>query len=294
MATLTNLDNEIMANSALEGFIAELLPLSVFSRSFSDEAAQRGGQVLVPLIAGLSATTFTGTYNLSGGTQTVVTVTINRHKRVAVGQDDLTRWNSSRANLEAYSYQMGAALGVAVLQDILSLVTTANFGQATAIASTAMDIPQIRACRLALNTNNVPKRPRALILDCTPYDALLSVTNFVQAHMAMSPETLREGSVGRAMGFDLYELNSQFIAPSVIGFAAHADAIAIAMRYLAPQEGNSYRDARPVTDPVTGATFGIRDHYDDTIGQRFINLEAVYGYSVGISQGGRVIRKTEA
>jgi len=294
MATYTNLDNEIFSNAALETFLKTLLPFNAFSSNFSADPVQKGATVLVPLIASLTATTFGGSYAICGGSQSVVTVSINRHKHVPIGQNDLDAANSSRASLESFAAQQGRALALAVLQDVFTLCTTANFSLATAVASTALDVPQLRATRLALNQNDVPADPRALILDCVPMDALLSVTNFVQAQMFRDQGVLADGKVGRALGFGMYELNNLFPSTgSVMGFAAHASAIAIAMRYLAPQAGNTYSDARAVTDPGTGITIGLRDHFDNNTGTRYLNLEANYGYSVGLSTGGRLLKRTD-
>jgi hypothetical protein len=294
MATYTNLNNEIFAQNALNGFIARLLPFGAFSTNFAPTPVQKGDTVLVPLISALTATTFGGSYAICGGAKSVVTISINRHKHVPIGQNDLDAANSSEASLASFAYQQGGALAIAVLQDVFSLVNTTNFGLATAVASTALDVAQIRACRLALNKSDVPTDPRSLILDCVPYDALLGVTNFVQAHMIGDALAIREGRVPRALGFSLYELNSQFTNASVMGLAAHASAIAIAMRYLQPQEGNTYREARPIADPTTGLVMGLRDHYDNNTGARYVNLEANYGYSVGISFAGRVLKKTDS
>lgn len=294
MATYTNLDNEIFSNAALETFLKTLLPFNAFSTNFSADPVQKGATVLVPLIASLTATTFGGSYALCGGTQTVVTISINKHKHVPIGQNDLDAANSSRASLESFAAQQGRALALAVLQDVFTLCTTANFSLATAVASTALDVPQLRATRLALNQNDVAADPRSLILDCVPMDALLSVTNFVQAQMFRDQGVLADGKVGRALGFGMYELNNLFPSTgSVMGFAAHASAIAIAMRYLAPQAGNTYSDARAVTDPGTGITIGLRDHFDNNTGTRYLNLEANYGYSVGLSTGGRLLKRTD-
>lgn len=293
MATYTNLDAEIYSQAALEGFVKKLLPLMAFSRNFSAQPGTQGTYVLVPLISSLTATTFTGSYAVCGGTKSVVTVTLNRHKRCAVGQNDLDAWNNTASNLESFGFQQGAALGTAVIEDILTICNTANFSQSTAVAGASHDVPQIRKARLDLNTANVPMDPRSYILDCVPYDALLSVTNFVQAHMFRDNGVLAEGKIMRALGFDMYEVNSSFTAPSVIGFACHANAIAVAMRYLAPQAGHNYSDARAITDPETGITIGLRDHYDENTGERYINLEANYGYSVGISNGGRCVKRSD-
>lgn len=294
MATYTNLNNEIFADAALETFIKTLAPFSAFSTNFSPEPVKKGTDVLVPLISALTATTFGGSYAICGGTKSVVTITINRHKHVPIGQNDLDAANSSEASLISFANQQGIALAVAVLQDVFTLFTTANFALATAVGSTALDVPQMRRARLLLNQNDVPATPRSLLLDCVPYDALLGVTNFVQAHMMADALAIKEGRVPRALGFDLYELNSLFVSgASVMGVACHPAAVAVAMRYLQPQEGNTYRDARAVADPTTGLVFGLRDHYDNNSGARYLNLECNYGYSVGLTTAGRIIKQTD-
>jgi hypothetical protein len=293
MATYTNLDNEIFARNALEGFVYTLTPLAAFSTNFSDDALQKGGNVLVPLIGSITATTFSA-YNACGGSMSVITVALTNHKVAQVGQSDITAHTSSVAQLERFAFQQGAGLATLVLQDILKLCTTANYASATAVTSTTMDVAQIRKARITLNQANCPMTARSLILDCVPYDALLGVTNFVQAHMYGDRVAIASGTVPRALGFDLYETNNLFPSGnSVMGLAVHPSAVAVAMRYLAPQPGNKYLDARPVTDPQTGMTIGLRDHYDENTGTRYVNLECVYGYSAGITSGACVIKRTD-
>jgi len=92
----------------------------------------------------------------------------------------------------------------------------------------------------------------------------------------------------------LFEVNGSFVsANSVNAFMAHASAIAVAMRYLEPQNPSAYDNAMAVSDPATGATFGLRDTYDPLTGQRYIAIEANYGYSAGITNGGRIIKRTD-
>lgn len=294
MATYTNLDDEIFAQSALESFVKVLTPLRAFSTNFSASPGSKGASVLVPVVSNLTATTFGGSYAVCNGTKTVVTVSLTGHKFIAVGQDDITAANSSASSLESFGRQQGAALATLVMQDILSLITTANFSLATAVSSTALDVPQLRKARLDLNQNDVPMDPRSLILDCAPMDALLGVTNFVQAYMFKDTGVLQEGKVVRALGFDFYETNNLFGAGlSVMGFACHPNAIAIAMRYLQPQSGNTYEAAGPVTDPETGLTLGLRKFYDNTTGTRYIAMEANYGYAKGLTTGGRVLKRLD-
>lgn len=293
MATYTNFDNEIFSQSALEGFVATLVPLNAFSKNFLAQPPPPGNTVLVPLIGGLTATTFGGSYATTNGSLSAVTVTINRHKFVGIGQSDLDAAGSSLAQLERFAFQQGSALAIAVLQDIASLWTTAtaNFALATAVSVVDFGISQIRAGRLALGQSKCPAANRALILDVEPFDNLLGISNFLQVSLAGSNETLREGRIGRALGLDIYESNGLPGTNSVMGFIGHASAIAIAMRYLQPQDGNTYSAAGPVSDPSTGAVFGMRKFYDNATGNSYLALEANYGYAVGITHAGRVIKR---
>lgn len=296
MATYTNLNLPRLADKALEAFVKTLAPLNAFSTSYSPEMMGRlnGNVVLVPLVAALTATTFGGTYAVCGGAKSVITVTINRHKVVHIGQQDLDARNNSDTALETFFYQQGAALGQTVMEDILTLVTTANFASAGTTTSTFLDLVQLRAARLALNQANVPLVQRNALIDAVGMDALLGVTNFVQAQMFKDQGVLYNGAVTHALGFDFFELNSSFVsANSVNGFIAQASAIAIAMRYLEPQPGNTYLTAQPVADPRTGAVFGIRDFYDNATGTRYVALEANYGYSAGLTNAGRIIKRTD-
>lgn len=292
MATYTNLDDEIFAQSALEGFVNTLLPFNAFSRNFSPSAVQKGDTVLVPLIGSLTATTFSA-YNICGGTQTVITVSINKHKHVPIGQNDLTAASSSRANLESFGYQAGAALGLLVFQDVMSLITTGNFSLATAVSVVDFGVSQIRAARLQLGNSKVPMTGRAAVLDINPFDNLLGISNFLQVNLSGSNEALREGRIGRALGMDFFETNGLPGTNSVMGFFGHPQAIAVAMRYLMPQDGHTYLRATPLVHAETGLVLGLRDHYDNNTGTRYVNLEANYGYSKGITDGLRVLKRLD-
>ncbi len=293
MATYTNLDDEIFAQNALQGFVSTLVPFSAFSRNYSpDPLTRKGDNIMVPLIGSLTATTFSA-YNICGGSMSVVTVSINKHKHVPIGQNDLTSASSSRANLESFGYQAGAALGLLVFQDVWTLVTTGNFSLATQVSVVDFGIAAIRAGRLMLTQNKVPPIGRAMLLDAAPFDNLLGISNFIQVNLSGSQETLRDGRIGRALGLDVYETNALPGTNSVMGLIGHPDAIGVAARYLRPQDGHTYADARPITDPDTGLTIGFRRHYDNNTGTAYVNIECNYGYALGISNGARVLMRKD-
>jgi hypothetical protein len=294
MATFTNLNNEIFGQSAIQGLTKTLFPLLRFARDNSPDAGQRGDQVLVPLISTLTATTFNGSYAVCGGTKTVATINLNRHRHVAVGQSDITYHSSSEANLRDFGFQMGKALGTVVLTDILSLVTTANFTSAGQTTLANFDAYQLRQARKQLNKADVPMEPRSALVDTDLYDVLLGVTPFNLSYSFADPRVVQEGRIMRALGMDFYEINALFDSTySVAAFAAHPDAIVFATRYLRPQSGNTYAATAPITDPETGLTIGLREHYDNNTGTAYVNLECLYGYTVGLTNCGRILKRLD-
>jgi hypothetical protein len=296
MATYTNLNDTIFVQKALEGFVATLVPFNAFSTNFEPSPVPPGNTVMVPLIGSLTATTFGGSYAVCGGTMTGVTVTINQHKHVPIGQNDITAANSSQANLDRFAHQAGSALAILVLQDVFSLLTTANFARVTAVANQSFGIAQILKARADFTTNKVPQMGRSMVLDGAPFNSLLAITtptSFLQANLYGSRAGIVDASVPRALGFDIYETNGLPGTNSVMGFVAVPSAIAIAIRYLQPQDSSYYLDARPASDPNTGATFGYRRHYDPNTGTEYVNLECNYGYAVGITTAAEIFARTD-
>lgn len=296
MATLTNFDVPRLATAALQGLVNTLVPLNAFSRSYTSESVETNTQVLVPVIASVTATTFNGSYSVSGGTATVITVQINKHKIAPVSFRDIDRAASSGAvNAESWMYQQGMGLGYLILQDIWSVLTTANFAIATTVASTSIGVAELRKGRKLLVQNKVQAMaPRAYVFDNDPYDTLLGISQYAGNLFAYNNSALAEGQIPRVLGADIYETNSlPGNSISLMGFIANPQAIGVAMRYLAPQDGNTYNYAAPVTDPETGLTMGVRDYYDNSAGIRYMVLECQYGYAAGLTNACRLYTRTD-
>ncbi len=291
MASYTNLNIAKIANAALEGLVKGLLPLSTFSRSYSGQGTQKGNTVLVPLTASLIPIPFAGNYAISGGTKTVVTVQMSNHSFVSVGQNDIDAMNNNESSLESFFYQAGRSLAISMVTDVLTLVTTSNFGFATSTAGVALTVDHLRKAKLILDQANCPSDGRFALIDAVGMDQLLSLTNFVQAQMFADNRVLQEGRVMRALGFELNQLNSLFTPAtnSVMAFLGAPQAIAVAMRYVQPQKPEMYEVAQAFTDPETGATFGLRKFYDTSAGADFLILECSWGKAAGLTNCGRII-----
>jgi len=282
------LNNDIVRQGALQGFVDALLPLAAFSFDVSPMAGERGSSVSVGLISAQAAGNFAGSYKTDpDSTVGEVAVTLNVHKFKTVHLTDTQLANSSVLKLEELGYQAGHAVGVAFVTDVLSIVTADNYGAAvhTGLAS-AFDSDDVVDIRTALGTAKVPLANRKLVLDGDYIGALLKDDSIKTVANLGSAEAVKDGMFTKLSGMNVYE--SDVIpanAENLVGFAGNGSGMAIAMRYLAPQDGNTYAAAEPLVDPETGMVLGMREWYDNDTGTKYLTFEAMGGKAVGIAAG---------
>lgn len=294
MATInTALNDKLIAQTALESFVADMEGLALFTTSYSSEVVRRGATVEVPLVANLTATSFADDYTADGGTLNNVSVSINNHRIVTVSISDTEYSKSSVAEVTKFSTQAGKALAQAVLESVYSLfVTTASSAAqyaATLTNLSAFTLTNARSLRKALSDSKAPQTDRALILNTTLYDSLLSQSGLLDASQFGARDTIADGRVPRVLGMNVYE---SLVLPtnsiSLSGIAVHPNAVAIAVRSLEPQAPSEYLAAQTVTDPQTGLTIGVRRFYRPETGKHHMAFEAVWGASRAITAAAKL------
>lgn len=286
MASLTNLNDKIISHNALQAFVERLAPLNVFSKSYSSEAASKGSAIIVPLYSSLTATTFNQSYEVGGGTASGVTVTLNIHKHVPLSLTDQQVADSSEADLEKFGYQAGAALATAVITDIFSLVTSVNFGAAVITTTSGnWSYAQTNKLRKLANVAKVPDMDRTLFLDPTAMEALLNDSAIKGSFHAQLAESVASGLAIRVAGWNIRESNLILTTDTQYGFGVVPDAIALAIRYLAPLNPGKYDSVQQLTDAQSGLTMGYRRHYQEATGTMHANFECLWGRSPGLTTG---------
>lgn len=279
----SNLQAEDFARQVVDAFVAKIAPLQAFAADFSDVAVQRNATVTVPYVSSADAAIdFAGTYTIQDADAQGVQISINKHKFVSWGLSDIELSTRPSLSMEMFAKQKGFQLAKAVFQDIMSLVTNANYGAAafTGAAST-FDSDDVIDIRGVCSGADWPTDMRSLVIDDTYYTALLKDNSLQDAGASGSTDPLREGATGRIAGFNIYE--STLIpanGENLVGFAVYPTAIFAAMRYLQPQDGNNYRSAAPMTHE-SGITLGYREWYDNDSGSMRMVMEANYGYKKG-------------
>lgn len=280
---LTNLTNEILAQRIFGAFTDMIAPLNAFASDFSDEAANRGNTIKVAFVeAADAATAFSGTYTMQDADATGKDITLDQHQFVSWSLTDLELANRSQLSLDMFVMRKANALASAVLQNVWALVTNANFGAAAFTGAAATfdtdDVADIREDCVQAKWPNVN---RSLILDETYVTNLIKDDSLKDFSQSGSTATLREGAIGRVHGFDTFE--STLIpanGENLVGFAAHPDAIYVAMRYLEPQANHNYYRVEKLTNE-SGMTLGYREWYDNDTGTGKVVIEALWGRLLG-------------
>jgi len=288
----TDLQNQIISQSALEQFTSILAPLNAFATSFNDDASSRGNKVTILNLANTSsATDFApgtgyGSQDTSFGE---VTIDLNKHKYVSWHITDKQRSESSSVELERFGYQKGGDLAKAIFQDIITnSVTTANYSDEVVATASNFGADDVANLRKKAVENNLPIENTSLILNAGHYSTLIQDSAVASALAYGSPEAIREGKLPSLFGIpQVYETNSITSATgeNLEGILAHPCGLAVAMRYLEPSNSQEYISAKRVSDDSTGITMGYREFYDPTKGLHTAVLEAVYGYVKGRPEG---------
>lgn len=286
----SDLQNNIISQSALEQFTKILAPLSAFSTSFNDEASSRGNKVTILNLANTStATDFSAStgYADTDSTYGETQIELNKHKIVTWNVTDKERSESSAVELERFGYQRGGDLANAVFQDILGSVTSTAFSDSHGVASGSFGVDDVAKLREEAVNNSLPIDNTALLLSPAYYGNLIQDSAVASALAYGGNDAIRSGNVPSLFGIPaVYESNSiPTNSENLYGMLAHPCSLAVAMRYLEPGNSQEYISAKKVSDPETGLVMGYREFYDAKMGVHTAVLECVYGVAVGRGEG---------
>jgi len=288
--SITGINDDIISQGVLDGFVAAILPLSVFTTSFSADAARRGDKISIPRVGAQDAAVTkspSADYTIQDLDSDAAQITLGEPVYVSGGLSDVEVASSSVLSLELYGKQKGFQLGKKVFQTILGNVTAANFGAAGFNgAPGAFDLDAVIDLATNCSTDNMPEDMRALVVNELYFANLMKDSAVNQFNTYGSVDPLHNNRIPRLAGFDVHKST---IIPNngeyLVGFAGHPSALAVAIRYLAPQSGQAYIRAEALTDATTGITIGIREWYDEDSGVLKKVWECCFGSVAGIGEG---------
>lgn len=199
MSTIaTALQDDIIADAAIEAFTAALAPLSAFSTDFSSETVKKGSSVDVAIPANITAGTTQNSYETEDtAALNSVNVPLTSYAKATVGITDAQFANSSSARLEKYAHQQAKAVARKIITDTWALILNATFSQKVTKALGSFSSADVRALRVLLDKADVDVDNRSLILNPDFYDKLTGDTtiNIASALHYGGTEVVREGMI---------------------------------------------------------------------------------------------------
>lgn len=273
---------QIWAQEALPVLRANLKLAKLVARDTDFEPGWHGKTLNIPYPG-----TFTAQDKTEGNPATVqqtlnagmVSLTLNKYKTVDFLVED---WAQAQANsnlIQRYVTPAAIALAEQLETDLF-----ANYVSLTGSAGTSgtdMTDAVIRTARKLLNDAKNPMEDRSMMISTKDEIALLGDTN-LQTYFAFSQnQALKEGSIGRLYGFDLF--TSQLV-PVVTGtpnstkcLAIHKNAILLATRPLPTPPADSGVHSATIMDPMSGLTIRTLFQYSaDYRGVR-VMFDLLYG-----------------
>lgn len=290
----TTLTHTLLSDLVLEAFVGLMAPIRAFSVDASPAPGARGDKVKFLWVPAIDAATdFVDTtgYEMQDADASGLDVTIDQHNYVSWAITDTELVNRPLLEVNRFAAQKAFQLAKKVFQTILAQVTYANYGTSALVHDSAIDADDLADIWGVVGALDWPVDRRSLLLPSTYLAGLMKDAAIQSAANLGSTDVIREGSVRRLLGFDVYETN---LIPdngeSIVGLVTRPEGLAVAMRYLAPQDGHNYTEARAVTHPETGITLGMRRWYNPDRGQSRVVMECLYGVRTGNTSALKPIR----
>lgn len=236
---LTNFVPEIWARELNYSLKKSLVGISLVNQDYEGEIRQQGDTVHITRPSAINTGSYTADNDITVQTpeSTQLDLAIDQADYFAFQVDDVRKVQANVDLMRPYLEEANYALSDGVDEYILSLYTGAdasNVIAASSVSSSTIYGKLVEAKKL-LSVNNVPKSGRWITLSPEEIALLEESTQFISAS-ALGDEVKRNGFVGRAAGFDVYESNNLTEAASGSDTVRHCPfghniAITFAMQF---------------------------------------------------------------
>lgn len=275
---------QLIAQRILDTLLEEYPFLQYIGGDYSAENAEFGRAIKVQCPTAFTA----GTYSRANGyapidaAQSEFSVTINKHPYVTYSFDDQERSSTAVPLIERFAQAGAAAIGSAVVHDLMALVISTSYASSTSVAVADFNRQSVITMGKALNVRKVPSVGRVTVLNSDYYGALCEDTTLV-ANPGSPADTVRSGSLGNVHGFRTFEYPQlPDNAENLAGFALQPGALLVATRLpTPPADGTFAGDIAVVRDDKSGLALQVRTWYDALKGQEFRTFTLMYGVAVG-------------
>ena len=283
--TLNGLNLEAVADEAIAYLGSEFFPVDLFSTNFSTDIATHGESVTTRIVSGLTAQDVSSSYASAAQdvTSTAVTTTLSNFKgHVAQFTDlEISKAGSGEWLMKNFLEPTKEATCKAFVDDLLALITNANYSNKTTKAAGLFDADVVADIAGALTSRKVPQAGRALLVDPDYYTALLKDSSIHDMSAFGNNEAIVDGRLTRVRGlavqqYDAIPGNSE----NLTGFACGKSALVVAVRPVFRPDVRHVKATNRVEEK-TGLPFQFRMWYDPSGGVTYMSAGFLYGVSNG-------------
>ena len=189
------------------------------NRDYEGEIKKQGDTVHINTIGEVTIGTYTKDTDFASGPQTLTatdqTLVINQAKYFNFAVDDIDTAQAAGdvmdKAMQRAAYGLADAADKYIADQLAAAITTANGNQVgtTAVALTKENVYEnIVKMKTILDKSNVPTTGRWLVVPPEMVALILQDDRFVKTGGTKAEDTLANGWVARAVGFDIYESNN--------------------------------------------------------------------------------------
>ena len=229
---------------------------SVVNRDYDGEISAQGDTVHIRSISRPTISNYTKGATLTYETLTDAdrTLLIDQAKSFSFVVDDIDKAQQPGGALEGALTEATYSLRDVADQYIAGLYTgaaSANAIGTVSVTTAALAYTQLRRLKVKLDEANVPQQGRFVVVPAWYHGLLLEEDKFVRVDASGTDQALRNGIVGRALGFDVLMSNN---APLVTGddyavIAGYPKAISFAEQI---NKVEAYRPEDSFSDALKG------------------------------------------
>lgn len=220
-----------IAAQTLGALKSNMALLGLVSRDYDDEFAVHGQTVQVGIRGSLSANDKSegGDVTVQAPTTTKKDVTLNKHKEVTFGAEDIAIMLERPDQMGGYAQDAAIAILEKIESDIAALYS--GFSQ-TIDATSGLGEDDFREARRQLNSAKAPLAGRWAVLHEDAEYEMLGIERIVNRDYAESLGTVQAAAYsGRAYGFDIFlDQNITIASSQAKNLFGHRNAIVLATR----------------------------------------------------------------
>lgn len=282
----------IIAAQTLGALSSNMNLARIVNRDYDSEVASYGNVIKVPVRAALSVNDKSAGSDVTvqDPTTTALTVTLNKHKEVTFGEEDIAAMFRRPELMEGYAQD--AALGILeqMEADIAGLYS--GFSQSINGAAGISDANFREAQRL-LNAAKAPQSNRWAVLHEDAFAEAMAIDKVINSDYqgAAGPAALQQGAAGFLYGFNIAMNQNIVVSTTCKNLLIHRDAAVLATR---PMRVTQRRNVEQTIMAENGIGLRVTMSYNANALAEQLTIDVIYGVAEMRDAFGIVLTSTEA